>query len=345
LAKERNNSTSCQDALKKLIAFINARYSNGGKLPPASEMTGILGISGMTYQKIQKIICKENLAEASASRKGTYVYPASQRRRKVSLVVSDGQPSPFLCYPYLLSSFFRILTDHEICIHIVQGKNVEELYEKSALLCCDCLIYFTPEPKYLPQIRETARKSEIPFLIVCPESVYPGEGSFTMAIDVDFESEIQGEILRRYHPERCLYPYLSLRDFESHYAAFLRQGIDVPRTMFIDKKQIEKGLAGRIRKDIDLILCDCSPKYQKIILEQLMTLPVSRRPDVIPNVPIPQTFRQLCADYPGIHFPGRIFTDMDRMGIELGNLVCSLLKQKKMFTGYGAKITRYEPAE
>lgn len=152
------------EVLKVFRQMIRGEYRDGGWLPSAREMSKRLNVSPGTYVKATKRLVAESIAE-NYPRKGIYIIPEKYRTRKIGVVIGNGEESPFLCEPGLLSAALRRIDDGFYDLHLIQGSPVSNVTRNALSHYVSGLIWITPPVSAYRVINEMHSNNLFPLVV------------------------------------------------------------------------------------------------------------------------------------------------------------------------------------
>ena len=153
------------EALYKCRRLIDAKYENGGWLPPVRELSEQLGVSLVTGVKVVKQLVVESIAESYA-RKGTYIIPEKFRIKKIGVVFQDGGESPFLFDADILAGILDGLQLHGYASHLIQASPAVHVPRCALTHWVSGLIWLAPPKEAFPVLLEMRQAKLLPFIVI-----------------------------------------------------------------------------------------------------------------------------------------------------------------------------------
>jgi DNA-binding LacI/PurR family transcriptional regulator len=163
--KQKKQDRSYLGALRKLRQMIACDYREGGWLPSTRAMSESLGVSRNTYAKALRCVEKDSFIHAYP-KKGLYVFPEFLRVKKIGVVMTDAEDSPFFPEKRILGAVLTVLERHDYEMQLIQAVDTETIMDKALIHGVEGLIWILPSVDKLEQIREIDARSELPLVVV-----------------------------------------------------------------------------------------------------------------------------------------------------------------------------------
>lgn len=299
--------------------IISTDYKEGGWLPSVRTMSEQLNVSPVTCRKAIKHLVSESIAK-SFPRKGIYIVPEKYRRKKIGLVVGDGEESPFVMEVGMLSGLLKKLNEFSIACHLLQGSPIMNVARSAITHCVGGVIWIDPSPNSIPVVNYLYKNNITPVLVA--------NGILAGTDDTEIPEEFP--CVREDFSEACLlFPKLFIERghknllFSGHawmskqkeIDKILKQaGLGNNKVFYLDEDKFStaKTIDTVISNNITAMRLEGTEERLATVFRALSGLPADKQPEVMvrkcPNL------QEIMEAYPKVRLAAVVERDMSMIG-------------------------------
>ena len=331
MPKKQNEASAYWNALTQLTEIIKTDYREGGKLPPATEMSMRLGVSRVTYGKALKTVCTHGLAAASQGRGGTVVQPPFMRQTKIGVILGNGGECTIVSEPSILGRIVS-LSENSYPVQFIQCSSPKKLYETLLIHNIALLVTLNPSMELISALGEIHETYGYPVIASAfsgywQEDLCLKAGLTVVQHDLGEETReiVEFLIAKNLKNMMLIDGYFGYVDkaLNEH---LHRNGLNLPPENCVLNSKFEKEFLKQVRKQRpDVIMTEGALKVYLPLCESLMELPKYRRPAVLIR-----EFRSRLAflreKFPGIRILGSMVYSNAILGEVVSEMSAAYLK-------------------
>ena len=307
------------EVLSNFRKIISTDYKEGGWLPSVRAMSEQFNISPVTCRKAINHQVRECLAK-SFPRKGIYIVPEKYRRKKIGLVVGNGEESPYVKEVGMLGGLLKKLDQAAIDCHLLQGSPIINVARSAITHCVGGVIWVDPSPNSIPVINYLYKNNITPVLVA--------NGILAGTTDLDIPGELP--CVREDFSEACLiFPKLFIARghknllFSGHawnskqkeIDKILKQaGLRDNKICYLDEDKFSTArmIETLITENITAMRVEGTEGRLEVVFKALSGLPADKQPEVMvrkcPNL------QEITKAYPKVRLTAIIERDMSMIG-------------------------------
>lgn len=340
-----NKNSAYLVMLEKLRNLIQKDYENGGRLPPARELSRRLGTSLTTYGKAIKRLQEEGTVYKRGN-KGNFVYPDALRTKKLGIVIDNGKTSPFWISPAFFGKVLGPLEEFGLSMQILQASSPKQLQKQAEQLGIDAVLWFAPKAEYFPVIREFIRSSAIPLMLIdwlnplCPEDI-AGDDCNYLRFDYPYIGRCRAECLAKHGHKKILYAgSLWFAEYNTFFQSLNDLGSDCPEdARFSTPEQVYDNLSRSvIRHGITAVYSEGPLNLTQSVYHELSLLPAEIRPELLVTRYAKQ--HRLQELYPNVKVLGYCEQDIEQLAQEVFRQVIAWHSNRESF--HSARVKSFK---
>lgn len=331
-----NKNSAYLVMLEELRNLIRKNYENGGRLPPARELSRSLGTSLTTYGKAIRRLQEEGTVYKRGNR-GIFVYAKSLRTKKLGIVIDNGKTSPFWISPDFFGKVLGPLEEFGLSMQILQASSPKQLQKQAGQQGIDAVLWFAPKSEYFPVIREFIRTSRIPLMLIdwlnplTPEDI-AGDDCNYIRFDYPYIGHCRAECLAGYGHKKILYAgSLWFAEYNTFFQELKKFGLDCPEdARFSTSEEVYARLRRCvIQHGITAVYSEGPLNLTQSVYHELSSLPEKIRPELFVTR-YPKQFH-LQKLYPNVKVLGDCGQDIEPLAQEVARQVTAWCLNGKSF--------------